>query len=81
MLSSISSMYCILPMVSNYNMVNMPNIYNLLIALLLLDEPHNIDTIQLIRLHMGITFYDGFKQYVLKKYPLTHNLVRLVSQL
>lgn len=80
MISTLSSLYCVIPMISNYNMVNLPNIYNLLISILLLEDIDENEILQMIKLNMGMTFYDGFKQYIIKKYPLSHILVKMVNQ-
>jgi len=64
----------------NHQFQNMPNLYNLLISILLInDSDKKSEIIQLIKLNLGLTFYDGFRQYIIKKYPIDHDLVKLVK--
>jgi|WetSurMetagenome_2_1015567.scaffolds.fasta_scaffold540394_1 hypothetical protein len=63
----------------NHQMVNMPNIFNLLLGIMVQRKEDASAVVQMIKLNMGLTFYESFRQYVIKKYPINHDLVLLVS--
>lgn len=64
----------------NHEYQNMPNLYNFLISIISTRKSEDVkQIIQQIKLHIGMTFLNGFKQYILKKYPLEHELVKMVS--
>lgn len=64
----------------NHELTNMPNLYNLLISIIITKKPEDAkEIIQLIKLNMGLTFHNNLKQYVMKKYALDHELVKMVS--
>ena len=67
---------------TNYSVINMPCLYNLFIYVLkeLKNEDERDKFLEECRLQMGITFYDNFRAYVLKKYPYGHELARLVNK-
>lgn len=93
MLSTLISVCSLSSLSTNYSIVNMPNLFNLLILIILdtaLEERtkgrdiyrqhQEQDIVQMIKTNMGMTFYESFKQYVMKKYPLEHRIVRLVNE-
>ena len=90
MLQALSIAYCMAPMVSNYGVVNLSNLYNFLISIISASvdikneekEKEKVlcglptkDIVQLIKLHLGLTIFEGLKQYALKKYPPSHIVV------
>lgn len=86
MLQAISLAYCMAPLVSNYGVVNLSNLYNFIISVININDSlvtegsnkQNIPTkelVQLIKLHLGLTIFEGLKQYALKKYPPSHGVI------
>lgn len=66
---------------TNHKITNMNNLFNLLINLI--SDCKNIDEskkiIQLVKLHMGMTFFENFRSYIMKKYPYSAEMVLLVN--
>lgn len=64
----------------NYNIMNAPNMYNLLISVLGGEtKEKQAEIIELVKIHMGITFWNNFRDYVLRKFKLDSEMARLVS--
>jgi hypothetical protein len=63
---------------SNHKVVNINNHYNFIINIILnTDENKQREIIQEMKLQIGISFFNDLKQYILKKYPVEHELVKL----
>jgi hypothetical protein len=55
---------------SNYSMMNMNNLFNFMITTMEMQTDENKTLfVQNMRINMGITVSDQFKQYVFKKLP------------
>lgn len=64
---------------SNYNVINMNNLFNFLIDLLKeSDEATQIKIITSIKIHLGMSLYSNFKIYVYKKIPKDH-IIKLLD--
>lgn len=53
---------------TNYKYINMPNVFNFIISML--ENKNNDDRkiiIDKIKINMGMTFYNEFQQYYIKK--------------
>lgn len=60
---------------SNYTIMNMPNIYNfIIISMDLIPEDNKEKYISNIKLQLGITFYNGLREYIIKKTPDSINV-------
>lgn len=77
----LSAALTLLSTTTNYSVTNMPNLYNFLISVLRIikDENDRNFFIEEMRLELGITFFEGFRGYVLKKYPYEHEFSKLVN--
>jgi hypothetical protein len=65
---------------TNYNIVNVVNLYNFIISILRRTPPERHgEIVEGIKVHMGMTQFNQFKEYIQKKYEYTHEYVRLVS--
>lgn len=59
-----------LPSVSNYNVINQPNIFNFLYIIFgRMDEKGKKDYVQQMKLIMGLEFTNDFKTYLFRKVP------------
>ena len=66
---------------SNHRICNVVNIYNFIIDILNnSSDDDRIDTVQSIKTHIGLTFFDDFRQYVMRKYPYDDAIVRLLNK-
>lgn len=66
--------------ITNYKVQNINNIYNLLISIISRsNEAERKKILEDIRVTVGLTFYNDFKNYIFKKYPIEHELVKLVA--
>lgn len=64
---------------TNYGLVNKINIYNFVLAIIDVYENDEVAIkriLKFIRIHIGITFYDGFLTYVRRKIP-NHIILKL----
>lgn len=75
------SLYGMSSLSNNYSLSNMPNIYNLFISILSIniEVQQKKEIVQLIKLHCGMTMYEGFKAYVMKKYSVDSEIVKLIN--
>lgn len=82
MIQTLGALYYLSPVLTNYGMVNLPNLYNLLISILSLSLCPEVkkEIVQLIKLHLGITIFTGLKQYALKKYSGTHPIIQTLEE-
>lgn len=80
MIQTLFGLYSMTSLATNYSVSNMPNIYNLLISILStnIEIDKKKEIVQLIKLHCGMTVYDGFKAYVMKKYAVDAEIVKLL---
>lgn len=80
MISAILSLYSLSSLSTNYTVSNLPNIYNLLISILSMDmdEAKKKEIVQMIKTNLGMSFFEGFKGYILKKYNIDNPLVKLL---
>jgi hypothetical protein len=66
---------------SNYSLANMNNMYNFIISILdIINDEEKQQLIDSLILHMGKTFYKGFRSYLIEKLPNSSHisLLRLV---
>lgn len=64
----------------NYSIVNRSNLFNFLINIMQrqsLDEKNM--TIECIRVNLGMTIYDYFKEYIRKKYEINNELNQVLK--
>jgi hypothetical protein len=60
---------------TNYGITNMHNLYNHIISTMdLLNEEQNAAMIDSLILHLGKSFYSGFRSYVITKLPNSKHL-------
>lgn len=65
---------------TNYNIVNVVNVFNLIISILKITMPEDHPMIiEEIKIQIGMTFFNKFREYVQKKYPFNHDYVKLVN--
>jgi len=66
----------------NYSITNQNNIYNFVVEVINMDDDFIFKkaVIQSIKTNIGMTFYENFKQYVMKKYPIDSNIVILLCK-
>ena len=67
-------------MFSNYSITNAPNQYNLMISILTEQtNEEQLKTVEKIKIHMGISFWNQFREYVLRKFKIDSDMVKLVA--
>lgn len=66
-------------MFSNYNITNAPNQYNLMIAMTEQTKYDQLKTVEKRKIHMGITFWNSFREYVLRKFRIDSDMAKLVA--
>ena len=65
---------------SNYDIVNVVNVFNFLISVLKVTRPEDHPTImEDIKIQIGMTFFNKFREYVTRKFPFNHDYVKLVN--
>jgi len=65
---------------TNYDIVNVVNVFNLLISILKITMPEDHPTImEEIKIQIGMTFFNKFRVYLMKKFPIDHPYIKLVN--
>ena len=80
-MSYISTGITVVNYLTNYSLINTPNLCNLLIFVLRTTQDDNQKYVFLeeIKLQLGITFFNVLKDYIHKKYNFNHPLVILIN--
>jgi hypothetical protein len=64
----------------NYSYINTNSLYNLFIATLKSSsEDQQRDLIENIKINLGMSWFDSFKTYALRKLPINHYVVKLLQ--
>jgi len=80
MISTLYNLTMLGSVFSNYSITNAPNQYNLMIAILTEQtKEEQLKTIEKIKIHMGISFWNQFREYVLRKFRIDSDMAKLVA--
>jgi len=66
---------------TNYSIVNVNNHYNFIIDVwdLLFDDKSKHKLIEKIRVDIGVSFYNDFKEYCINKLSIEHDLIKYLK--
>ncbi len=65
---------------TNYNVMNVNNVFNFIISVLkTTNQDDHKKIMEEIKIHLGMQFFNSFRDYIKKKYDFNHSFVQLVS--
>lgn len=65
---------------TNHRVININNLHNFMLSILMnAEDEEKEEIIQLIKLHMGLTYYEQFKAYCTRKLKYHDPIIKLLN--